>query len=119
MPLTPADRSALRARAHALHPVVQIGNGGLSDGVLREIDVALKAHELIKVKVAGEDREARDALLAAVCEATGAEPVQSIGRMLVVWRARPEADPDAAKTRRPRRPPPRAVRSPKRDFQDR
>lgn len=119
MPLTPADRSALRARAHALDPVVMIGGGGLSDGVLNEIDTSLKAHELIKVKVAGEDKASRDAMLARICEVTGAEAVQSIGRMLVLWRARPEPDPDAVKPRRPRRPVPRAPRNPKRDFQGR
>jgi RNA-binding protein len=119
MSLTPADRSALRARAHALDPVVMIGGGGLSDGVLSEIDASLKAHELIKVKVAGEDRATRDTMLARICEATGAEAVQSIGRMLVLWRARPEVTEDESKARRPRRPVPRGARSLKRDFQGR
>jgi RNA-binding protein len=121
MPLTPADRSALRARAHALHPVVQIGHGGLSDGVVREIDASLKAHGLIKVKVAGEDRETREQLLADICAAVGAEPVQTIGRTLVLWReiAAPDADAATDKPRRPRRPGPRPQRAPKRDFQTR
>ena len=86
--LTPAERSQLRARAHALHPVVMAGQAGLTEAVLRELDRALRAHELIKFKVAGGDRSARDAILAEVCMRLSAAPVQSIGRILVLYRPR-------------------------------
>jgi RNA-binding protein len=112
MPLTATDRRALKARAHALDPVVIIGGQGLTPAVLKEIDVSLKGHELIKVKVAGEDRETRLAMLSEICAATGAEAVQSIGRMLVLYRESPAAPPKPA---RPKRKPARAT---KRSFQN-
>lgn len=90
MPLTPAQRRTLKARAHALSPVVMIGAQGLTAAVLKEVDANLKSHELIKIHVAGEDRESRDALMDEICAAANAEPVQSIGRMLVVYRQRPD-----------------------------
>jgi len=60
--LNPAERKALRARAHKLEPVVMIGGKGLTDEVIAEIDRALSAHELIKVRAAGLEREARAAI---------------------------------------------------------
>ena len=112
MPLSPPQRRALKARAHALDPVVIIGGSGLTPAVLKEIDVSLKGHELIKVKVAGEDRETRALMLGEICSATGAEPVQSIGRMLVLYRENAEREPRGAK---PKRKAPRAL---KRSFQN-
>lgn len=91
-PLLPAFRRALRARAHHLHPVVSIGQHGLTPAVLHETDVALTAHELIKVRVLTDDRDARDALLARVCAALDCAPVQQIGKLLVLWRPRPRDD---------------------------
>ncbi len=88
--LTPARRSELRAEAHALSPVVIIGDKGLTDAVVAEVDRSLKAHELIKVKAATDDREARAAWMAQLCERLGAHPVQSIGKVLVLWRENPE-----------------------------
>lgn len=96
--LTPAARRALRARAHALHPTVIIGDAGLSPSVMNEIDRSLKSHELIKVKVAGEDREQRDSLLAEICNALSAAPVQHIGKILVLYREKPvESERPAAR----------------------
>ena len=118
--LTPAERKALRARAHALHPVVMIGSSGLTDAVLKEIDLALKSHELIKVRMLGEDREARAAALARICAALGAGPVQLVGKILVVYRPRPEPEeaPPAAPARkagrRPRDPRPGIRNRPRR-----
>jgi RNA-binding protein len=86
VPLTPSRRSELRAQAHKLAPVVIIGDKGLSDEVVAEIDRALKAHELIKVKAASDDRKAREAWLGEICERLQAHPVQSIGKVLVVYR---------------------------------
>ena len=88
--LTPVERKALKARAHALEPVVMIGAEGLTPAVVREIDRALTSHELIKVRAGGEDRFSRKDLLAQICGQTGAAPVQHIGKVLVLWRPRPE-----------------------------
>jgi len=88
--LTPARRRELRASAHPLNPVVSIAGNGLTPAVLGEIDRSLQAHELIKIKVHGAERDAREELMKAVCDAVGASPVQHIGTILVVWRARRE-----------------------------
>jgi len=88
--LSPARRSELRAQAHALSPVVMIGDKGLTDTVLAEVDRALKAHELVKVKAATDDREARAAWLEAICAKLAAYPVQAIGKVLVIWRENPK-----------------------------
>jgi RNA-binding protein len=88
--LTPAERKHLRGDAHHLDPVVLIGNDGLTVGVLKEADAALKAHGLIKVRVHGDDRAAREALLRDLAERLSAAPVQHIGKLLVLWRPIPE-----------------------------
>ena len=102
--LTPAERRALRARAHQLHPVIMIGEAGLTPAVLHEIDVALKSHELIKIRVLGDDRERRRLMPAEICQALDASPVQHIGKVLVIYRPRPEQDePQPAPRSRKRR----------------
>ena len=88
--LTPAERRALKARAHHLQPVVMIGDAGLTPKVLNEIDVNLKSHELIKIRVLGDDREARAGMVEAICEPLAASPVQHIGKILVIFRPRPD-----------------------------
>ena len=105
--LTPARRSELRARAHALSPVVMIGDKGLTDTVVAEIDRALTAHELIKVKAATDDREARAAWMAQICERLQAQAVQAIGKILVIWRENEEKQ-SAAKEAKQARPAARA-----------
>jgi RNA-binding protein len=80
------QRRHLRALAHALHPVVMIGDAGLSEAVMREIDINLKSHELIKIRVLGDDREARIAMLETICSTLNAVNVQHIGKLLVVYR---------------------------------
>jgi RNA-binding protein len=98
--LSTADRKSLKARAHHLQPVVMIGDAGLTPQVLAEVETNLKSHELIKIRVLGEDRFARAALIEAVCEATGASAVQQIGRMLVIYRPKPpETEPQPARAR--------------------
>jgi putative YhbY family RNA-binding protein len=87
--LTPAERRALRARAHALHPVVAVGHQGLTPAVVREIDVALTAHELIKIRVHDDDRDVREDMLARVCTELAAAPVQHLGKLLIVFRPTP------------------------------
>jgi RNA-binding protein len=88
--ITSAERRALRARAHHLHPVVAIGQHGLTPSVLREIDVNLRAHELIKVRAFSDIRGERDAMLGQICAKLGAAPVQHIGKLLILWRPAPK-----------------------------
>jgi putative YhbY family RNA-binding protein len=90
--LTPAERAAQRADAHALRPVVMIGGDGLTPAVLKEADAALKAHGLIKIRVFSDDREERNALLASLADQLDAAPVQHIGKLLVLWRPLPEKE---------------------------
>jgi putative YhbY family RNA-binding protein len=92
MKLTPAERSAFRAEAHALNPVVIIGEAGLTPAVLKEIDASLNAHGLIKIRVFGDDREARVGIYETVCAELDAAPVQHIGKLLVVYRPQPEQE---------------------------
>lgn len=94
--LSPAERRRLKAHAHKLHPVVMVGDKGLTEAVLRAIDASLKSHELIKVKVANEDRVARETVLASICSALDASPVQHIGKILVLYRENPVQPAPAA-----------------------
>lgn len=107
--LSPAERKLLKARAHAIKPVVTVGNERLSASVLKEIETSLKAHELIKIRVTGDDRELRLALLREICNRTSASPVQHIGKILVVYRENTEA-PAAAPKKRPARKQPRRTK---------
>ena len=88
--LSAAQRKELKARAHKLEPVVLIGAKGITDEVVNEVDRALKAHELIKVRAPGLERDARDDAMQTLCERTGAESVQAIGKVLVIYRKRDE-----------------------------
>lgn len=88
--LTPAERSALRSEAHALNPVVIVGEAGLTPAVLKEIDVSLNAHGLIKVRVFGDDRDVRVDIYRTICEQLGAAPIQHIGKLLVLYRPKKE-----------------------------
>jgi putative YhbY family RNA-binding protein len=88
--LTPAERSALRSDAHALNPVVMIGEAGMTPGVLKEIDANLNAHGLIKVRVFGDDRDARVQMYETICEQLDAAPIQHIGKLLVLYRPQKE-----------------------------
>jgi putative YhbY family RNA-binding protein len=88
-PMAAKSLRALRARAHALKPVVWIASTGPTEGVMRELDRALAVHELVKIHAAIDDRNERSRLLQSLCEALGAQPVQTIGKMLVAFRARP------------------------------
>jgi len=81
----------LRSQGHGLEPVVMIGNKGLSETVMREIDISLNAHELVKIKVQSDNRELRQKMLEEICEKLGAVAVQHIGKQLVVYR--PAAKP--------------------------
>jgi len=90
--LPPADRRALKARAHPLSPVVSIAGKGLTPSVLAEIDTCLTAHELIKIRVYGNERDDREAFLAQICQELHAAPVQHIGNILIVFREKPQEE---------------------------
>jgi RNA-binding protein len=95
--LSAARRKELKAAAHHLKPTVMIGDGGLTDAVAKEVDRALTAHELVKIHVAGDERDARIAIYTALAEQCDASQVQHIGKMLVLFRARPLDLPTAEK----------------------
>ena len=88
--LTARERAHLKARAHALEPVVHIGHGGVTDAVVAEVERSLAAHELIKVRAGGPDRDERRAIFEAICTRTGATAVQTVGKVAVLWRPNPE-----------------------------
>ena len=84
--LTPAERSELRSEAHALSPVVMIGEAGLKPSVLKEIDASLDAQGLIKIRVFGDDREARVEMYDTICAKLDAALIQHIGKLLIIYR---------------------------------
>ena len=88
--LSVAERKAHRAEAHHLDAVVMIGNDGLTPAVRKETDAALNAHGLIKVRVLGDDREARETMYQQLAEELNAAPIQHIGKLLVLWRPKPK-----------------------------
>lgn len=108
--ITADQRRALRARAHALNPVVAISQNGLSESVLQEINRSLESHELIKIRVFSDEREIREQYLTTICEQLGAAAIQHIGKLLVVWRPSAETK-TAQKPRRNRAEPHRNKRS--------
>jgi RNA-binding protein len=90
MPLSERQKKHLRRLAHALRPIVMLGNGGLTDGVVSELERALTDHELVKVAARVGERDARNAALAALVSRTGAELVQQVGNVGVFYRRRKE-----------------------------
>ena len=97
--LTPAQRKIHRSEAHHLDPVVMIGNDGLTPAVIKEAEMALNAHGLIKIRVLGDDRPAREAMFLALADQLNAAPIQHIGKLFVLWRpksdkVRDDADED-------------------------
>ena len=90
--LTPAERREHRAEAHHLDPVVLIGGDGLTEAVQKEVDLALNAHGLIKIRVFSDDRAGREAIYAKLADELNAAPIQHIGKLLVLWRPIPAKD---------------------------
>ena len=88
--LSPIEHKKLKARAHALDPIIHLGGNGLTEAVIAEIDRALTAHELIKVRAVTLERDAREAALAEICTKLDAQPVQHIGKVLVLYRKKAE-----------------------------
>ena len=99
--LTPAERRTQRAEAHHLDPVVMIGADGLTDAVMRETDAALSAHGLIKIRVANDDRAARELWYQSMAAELNAAPVQHIGKLLVLWRPIPPKERTVDEDRMP------------------
>ena len=90
--LNPTQRREHRANAHHLEPVVLIGGDGLTAAVKKEVDAALNAHGLIKVRIFSDDRAAREQIYQTLTEELGAAPVQHIGKLLILWRPQPEKE---------------------------
>ena len=99
--LTPAERKVHRAEAHHLDPVVMVGGDGLTAAVIKETDAALNAHGLIKIRVLGDDRAAREAMYLQLAEQLNAAPIQHIGKLLVLWRPQPKKDKAVDEDRMP------------------
>jgi RNA-binding protein len=95
------DRKVHRAEAHHLEPVVMIGGDGLTPAVRKEIDGALKAHGLIKVRVLGDDRLERERMYGEIADELGAAQIQHIGKLLVFWRPKPRKEREADEDRKP------------------
>jgi putative YhbY family RNA-binding protein len=99
--LTPVQRKAHRADAHHLDPVVMIGGDGLTPAVVKETEAALNAHGLIKLRVLGDDRAARESILQQLADELSAAPIQHIGKLLVLWRPRPPKERAEDEDRKP------------------
>lgn len=93
MPLSAERKKQFRALGHKLNPVVAIGDKGLSEGVLGELNRALDDHELIKVKIAASEREDRKALLEELAALPGVELVQQVGKVALLYRNNPKPNP--------------------------
>lgn len=105
--LSPAEKKALKAQAHGLDPVVLIGDKGLTDAVMKEIHNALSAHGLIKVRVTGDERETRLQYAQEITETTESALVQHIGKLLVLFRPKPEGSDDSKPGRSNNKPKPK------------
>lgn len=84
-----AEKKKFRARAHSLKPVIMIGQSGFTEAVLSEIELALDNHELIKIKIQTDDREVRKQISSEICARTEAVFIQSIGKIVVIYRKNP------------------------------
>ncbi len=102
--ITSQQRRALKSAAHSLKPVVKIGDKGLTESVLKEINLNLNAHELIKVHVAEEDKYDRNQILETICEQLNCAPISHMGRMLVLYRPDPKKQESESTTRAERKP---------------
>jgi RNA-binding protein len=105
--LTPAQRKEHRSAAHHLSPVVMVGGDGLTAAVQKEVNLALNAHGLIKIRVFSDDRAAREEMLTRLASELNAAPIQHIGKLLVLWRPMP---PKEKAEREDRMPGPRTVK---------
>lgn len=105
--ITPRERSTMRAAAHPLRPVVLIGDAGLTDAVLKEIELNLNAHGLIKVRAGGQERDDREAMLNTICDTLSCATVHHLGKMLILYRpgsVKPAVPDEVSKDASRRRP---------------
>ena len=112
--LSVSQRRLLTAQGHSLSPVVLIGKAGLTSNVIEELDRGLLSHELIKIKVQLNDRNTRKAIYEEICHRLNAEPIQQIGKILLVYRPKPEQSedtPPSGSAKRAKREPRRTKRS--------
>jgi RNA-binding protein len=91
--ITAAQKRYLRGLAHPLKPVILVGGKGITDAVIAELDIALERHELLKARIAAEDRETRDAWISDLAERSGAALVQRVGHIVTLYRASREKPP--------------------------
>lgn len=101
MTLSENDSRALRAAAHKLKPIVLIGKAGITEAVLAELNIALDHHELIKIKIPGEDRETRRAAIESVTAQSNAQLVQVIGHIAVLYRKTPQKSSKSSRKPKP------------------
>lgn len=99
--LTPTERREYRAQAHHLDPVVMIGADGLTPAVRKEVDAALTAHGLIKVRMLSDDRAAREQTYQTLADELGAAPIQHIGKLFILWRPLPPKQRTPDEDRKP------------------
>ena len=90
MALSKKQIKFLRAKCHDLKAVIMMGQKGLTEEVLSEIDLALNHHELVKIKLSADDRELRKQLITEICDKSQSQEVQSIGKTLSIYRANPD-----------------------------
>jgi RNA-binding protein len=109
--LSVTQRRLLSAQGHTLSPVVLIGKAGLTNNVIEELERGLLSHELIKVKVQLDDRVIRKAIYEEICHRLNAEPIQQIGKILIIYRPKPEETEKPKSTQRGKREPRRTKRS--------
>ena len=88
--LTESQKKYLRGRGHALKPLIMVGDAGLSDSVRAEFESTLAHHELIKVSVRVGDRKLRDSIIKELCDSSGAEMIQRVGNMALLYRENSE-----------------------------
>ncbi len=86
MKLSNKQKQYLKGLAHSLKPVIQLGNNGLTEGVLAEIENALSHHELIKIKVPTDDRDEKSLIMDAIIRESGAIKIQTIGHTMVMYK---------------------------------
>ena len=91
--LTSRERAHLKARAHALEPILQVGRTGVQDSLVLEVDRALTAHELIKLKIGDPDRDVRERIAETLSARTDSAIVQRVGKVVVLWRPKPVQEP--------------------------
>jgi len=90
MSLSKKQIKFLRAKCHDLKAVIMLGQKGLTDEVLSELEIALIHHELVKIKLSVDDREARKQMITEICDKSQSQEVQSIGKTLSVYRVNPD-----------------------------